>query len=138
MKMAKFTPLVVVLALGLSACASGNTALHNPQPRVADSVSQDCTFQNSTYGGENVRCRGEATLSGADARRAVEESRQANSHQGLFGGLVNVQVTSGYPHVYTRGRYDRRLYPEIPGDYYYRRQQTDIHYSTGGQIGTRR
>ncbi|MCW9054920.1 MAG: hypothetical protein OQJ98_03020 [Candidatus Pacebacteria bacterium] len=118
--------VVVVLTLILSGCVTNQTG----QPRVADTVSQDCTFSNSTYGGERVYCRGKAALSGVDARRAVEESRRANGVQSLFGGVVQVR---SYPGYVTTSKWQREHY----GYPKYMPRNGGYHYHVGGHIGTR-
>jgi len=92
----------LLCALLLGACAT------NPQDnsRITDNISKDCTFQDSTYGGENVHCSGNATLSGADARKAVEQSRRSTGVQNFFGGVVQV---NSFPGTITTSRRDRRL-----------------------------
>lgn len=116
----------IALALFLSACAAQQSG-----PRVADSIPQDCTFSNSTYGGENVRCRGGARLSGADARRAVEESRQALTPS-FFGGIIQIQPD--YNSV-TTSRWQQRTYGAPK--YVPRGGGYEYHYGGGAQWGTR-
>ena len=97
---------VVAFILLLGACTASP---YSQRPLVGGNAQMNCETAVSTQSGYELACRGNEKLSKAEALEAMRQADIANYSQ--YAPPVSIiGVYSAYPHIITRGRYERRLY----------------------------